>query len=919
MDVDDLHALMTLGRDARLSGDHLTALVHFQAVADHLPQDIWRKLDVAAELTALERFAEAERVHDAILALEPGNPQSLIALGQTARRRGDHEVALAHFQTVADHLPQDIWRKLDVIEELRSLGRLDEARIVYEAILALEPGNPQALIALGQGARRAGDHAAALAYFQTAAEHLPRDIWRKLDVIEELSALGRLDEAESLYRVILILDRDCLAAKVGLGQMIRRRNGAEAALAFFQAAALEEPGATWPHLEAATDLRALGRLVEADAKYGIVLTSDPNDLYALIGRGHCAGSRNDHDIALAYFKMAADSAPLDPWPKLEMARAHRELGDHDTARQIAGALLASDPDDLQALLSLAETERHAGRGDDAYAVLGRAQRAHPHHADLILEMARAEHRSALHAECDAHLQMVLSSHPFHPGAVQLWTERLIARNDMEAARAAYEQASSARPDEPLFQLGLLTVLCHTGQADEAIASVEALQRRGEASASFLVRLIMMLRQAGRYHEALSTAVAASEAHPRNFWIFLERFHTELLFDDEAAIETCLNRMQESSSQKKAILERSWGLFEENRRRLPAAIARYENAAALDPLDPSPLNDLARVKMMVCDFAGARGHLTRVAEREAHYNALRQRSQNRSQTFYGQILNDFSLDSTLARAFEAAQGLPPPARVNLLRLIARQNPDNTMAAVSLLLAMREAGVFDRPAEGEGGIPRMVTQFWDTVPPPDDIRTLMETWRDVNPGYEMRCLDSRAAVAFLAEHCPPPVLQAFNRCREIAQKADIFRLAWLVERGGIYVDADDRCLQPLDGVLPAGARLVLYQEDLGTLANDVIAAAPRHPVMAKALDLAVAAINRGDREIAWLSTGPGLITRAFVQVMLHERSDSLPPGTVVLDRRHLHRFIAVHCSVGYKKTNRHWLNSSFPQKSRIAVGI
>ena len=88
------------------------------------------------------------------------------------------------------------------------------------------------------------------------------------------------------------------------------------------------------------------------------------------------------------------------------------------------------------------------------------------------------------------------------------------------------------------------------------------------------------------------------------------------------------------------------------------------------------------------------------------------------------------------------------------------------------------------------------------------------------------------------------------------------------------------------------LFVYQEDFGTLGNNVIGAAPQHPVIGRALDLAVAAVGRGDRDILWLSTGPGLLTRAFAQTLA-----STPlvwaawlDQIVVLDRRKLRHAVA-----------------------------
>jgi mannosyltransferase OCH1-like enzyme len=186
--------------------------------------------------------------------------------------------------------------------------------------------------------------------------------------------------------------------------------------------------------------------------------------------------------------------------------------------------------------------------------------------------------------------------------------------------------------------------------------------------------------------------------------------------------------------------------------------------------------------------------------------------------------------------------------------------------------------------------------------------MRTWPEHNPDYRIARFDDATARAFLAERLPPEVLRAYAQVREPAQQADIFRLAWLATEGGVYADADDRCLAPLGTILPAGAALVLFQEELGTLANDFIAARPGHPALLAALDLAVGAINRGDSDIVWLSTGPGLLTRAFVQ-WLPDGEPAVPDGAIVLDRHELFQAVAPGCMTGYKTTRRHWSNSAF----------
>jgi mannosyltransferase OCH1-like enzyme len=191
--------------------------------------------------------------------------------------------------------------------------------------------------------------------------------------------------------------------------------------------------------------------------------------------------------------------------------------------------------------------------------------------------------------------------------------------------------------------------------------------------------------------------------------------------------------------------------------------------------------------------------------------------------------------------------------------------------------------------------------------------MQSWREHNPGHGYVRFDHASAQGFLRARCTPEVLRAYQRAREPAMKADVFRLAYLFAEGGIYADADDRCLRPLAGLLPPQVGFVACQEHFGTLGNNFLAAAPLHPVLGLALELAVQAVNRGDNDMMWLSTGPGLMTRAFAATLA--MSALLPAAwldrTRILALPELEPFVATHCELGYKHSARHWLRATFGQ--------
>ena len=247
----------------------------------------------------------------------------------------------------------------------------------------------------------------------------------------------------------------------------------------------------------------------------------------------------------------------------------------------------------------------------------------------------------------------------------------------------------------------------------------------------------------------------------------------------------------------------------------------------------------------------------------------------------------------------------------MREIVRGSPESTAAAVMLLLAMRRAGgLRAEPAVAAGTaakIPRRVVQFWDSRPIPSDIAALIGSWDDPFGEYEHVVFDDRSAEAFLRETCDADIVRAYRRSEHVAQRADIFRLAYLAAEGGIYVDADDRRAAPLASLAPDGATFVGYQESYGTIGNNVLAAVPAHPVIVRALELATLAVNRGDHDSIWLATGPGLMTRAFAEMVTRPDGGDWLARATVREQYEMPLLVAMHCSARYKRTARHWVRA------------
>ena len=263
--------------------------------------------------------------------------------------------------------------------------------------------------------------------------------------------------------------------------------------------------------------------------------------------------------------------------------------------------------------------------------------------------------------------------------------------------------------------------------------------------------------------------------------------------------------------------------------------------------------------------------------------------------------------------------PLKSQFEPLRRLIREHPDYTPAAIIAAIALRQHGELAprNPTTNVASspIPRTIFQFWDDDPP-EDVQYLMASWQQLNPGYTWTCFNDESAQRFLEEEFDREVLRAYQLAPVPAQKADIFRLACLVARGGIYADADDRCLAPIDSFLRPNVTLAVHQENYGSIGNNFIAATPEHPVLVRALELGAAAMHRGDHDLVWLSTGPGLLTRAFALEWAAGRPGGVLRRTQLMDLGALQRVIGIHCPVRYKSTRRHWSRAAFGRAKRGA---
>ncbi|KQT82837.1 tetratricopeptide repeat protein [Aurantimonas sp. Leaf443] len=904
------HMLRSLGEIARDGGRVQEALHFFQSAARLLPADPYFSLDVATALDAVDRPDEARAAFAALRAAHPHFVPGLRAEAQALARRGDPAGACERLREALRIAPGDGSLRLAHAEALLKLDRLEEAQTAYARLLVADPAILRCYLGLARIARVRGLREVALAHLRHA-ETLPEARGSAgLEIAAEWTALGRMERARRLLEELAEGPRTGVAALVELAFLLRRQEGPAAARGFAERALAIDPANPRALLFLADDRRDRGALDEAEALYDRALDGKPDFAWALIGKAHLARLRGDAPARLALLERADALDPDEPFARIELARALQDEGRCDDALPRLREIAEGPARGAQAMIEIARIYRARGDWAAAADAFEQVARRWPDEVEALVESAEDALRAGAAARADALLAEAGERAPEAPAFLEALARRAILRDDLEEALSFYRRAEIADPSRLSCLLAVARLETVLGRPEAATAAFErALARFGERPDIALAR-VELQRQRGHVAQTAEALRAARIAHPRHFGLWFAGITAAIDAGDFEAASAALDEAPAGTAHERARVAFARSLLHAARWDFGAAVLHGETALAALPGDGWVRNRLVHAALLDLDLDRAGHHLADLARLEAGANRLRGKSANPSQSHYGQIFDEFRLDAEALAALRGVADAPRAERPAAVAAVVRAFPDNTAAAIRFFIEHRIAGrLADRPSAARAGapIPPAIHQYWDEPPPPADLLDLIESWRQAIPGAAHRLWNDAEARLFLDTLGEPAISAAYARAEEPAMKADLFRLALLRERGGLYADADDRCLGALAPLLQGGHGLVVYQEDLGSLGNNFIAARPRHPVIVRALDLAVAAVNRGDTDILWLATGPALLTRAAAGLMAQD--PDLLADVLVLERHAVLRHVAIHCQAAYKATERHWSRTAF----------
>lgn len=632
-----------------------------------------------------------------------------------------------------------------------------------------------------------------------------------------------------------------------------------------------------------------GRKDAARAVLRAILDTQPDHLKTGLDYAKLLTAKGDQAELIALYRRLAAAHPKEPRPALELAQALRKAGEYPAALAALDAAppgVETERQRLWVLLDLGEMDRAMSAAE----ALTKTRLAG---AEAVLDVARITSRlNRRDLEC-AVLAQAADDQITSPDLTRHLVERAVPFVSPE--RLALLEAQLPADLAALLRL-------RQAQRESDHDTVLA-RRRKETPRSNAAALDIYRALAGtfRFDLAMRYLSFCLRRWPQAVTMISALYTARIRFGD-----------LDSAGRLLASLDTSTSAMTEKQRGLALSLRLHHGevleAAEVETYLTHPIRD-QNVCMTLLQHLILCGHyeaVKRLTTRLREVGTLRQRV-HWQVTPLGQQSTELFLTQERYGAARLQEIRHAP-EAELRREVAEAPWSIVLARFLLLRHVRPDALPPLPEADDAAdphpIPKVIYQYWDRAPLPGAVEDLSQSWQSA-PGYRHVLLNKISAIKLLNDEFGPRWLKAFRMAKRPAEEADLLRLCLLAKFGGVWADADDMLMGDLDGLLAGVGDLALFREPIsGVIANNFMAARPRHPAMIYAAQSARDEILSRSNETIWAKTGPGMMARAVAHHIARQTGDAPVADLQMRDQRVLRRVVAVHNPLTHKSTDRHW---------------
>ncbi len=397
-------------------------------------------------------------------------------LGRIYRQLGYRSQALLFFEEAKKLNQNHVEARLELATEQFYFKRWSESKENLEALLAIKPKRPKALIKLGQVYQKQQNLPKAMDCFKKVLETEPNHLNANIYLAIALREAGLFAEAEQQLQTALQHHPNEYKILMELGELQEKWQQLEKAISYYQQAADAEPSLLEPNLKIAESFKEMGQTEKAIAILQNARNLFQDDIRVLISLGKLSRKQEDRHKAMEYFQLALSRAPTHLWANFYMAQELQFAGLFHEAEEQLQTALEYHPQDVKILFQLGELEQKRHGLEKAIAYFQQAKDSGLDSLKPSLKIVETLRKFHQLDRAEIELQQLLEQYPDEYQVIIQFAHLERQRGKRESALNWFRQALATVSDptqEKDARLCAIEELRELGRLDDARQEVES--------------------------------------------------------------------------------------------------------------------------------------------------------------------------------------------------------------------------------------------------------------------------------------------------------------------------------------------------------------------------------------------------------------------------------------------------------------
>ena len=178
-----------------------------------------------ASKPSADKYPEAQRILDGVLARDPKNVNALLLRGQIFLAEGNTINALTALQTAVEGNPNSIAAQIALALTHTLRGQIKEAMKAFNDALKIDGNNSVARVGLARLQLATGAAADAVPLLMKVVAENPRNLEARLLLLNGFMSIGDMAQATALANDLLKTNADSAAVQTAVGTLASHEEG----------------------------------------------------------------------------------------------------------------------------------------------------------------------------------------------------------------------------------------------------------------------------------------------------------------------------------------------------------------------------------------------------------------------------------------------------------------------------------------------------------------------------------------------------------------------------------------------------------------------------------------------------------------------------------------------------------------------